>query len=109
MKRLFIFLCVAMSLLTACAATYMDKPSADHQHKWKKAGFTSNDVWNYFYGVCGYKTRDDLRKHDPTLKGASMVKKWESVLIPAEECMLANGFTYDDEPVGFIDSKIGGV
>ena len=109
MKRLLILLCIAMPLMTACAATYMDWPSADHKDKWKKAGVTSSNVWNHFYGVCGYKTREDLRKLDPTLEGVAMVKKWESVLIPAEDCMLANGFTYDDEPAGFIDSKIGGI
>ncbi len=107
MKRYSCFVFVLMCM-TSCAVTYMDLPSAFEENFWNKPGYKRNDVAQFLWQVCKYKKLDDLAKERLGVDIQTLDKELDAIVFRAEECMLENGFTYEDKPKGFIESKNGG-
>lgn len=92
----------SIALLASCTLQKIDLPSADVWDEWKKPGHTKNDVGRILRDICGYKTYKEITVQQPYLSGPLLAEKGRGILIKAEECMLANGFIYIDEPDGYI-------
>lgn len=107
MKNLLIII-LASILMTSCALQYMDWPSSSEVDHWIKSGQSRNNVSDFYFNICGFKTDYDLTKEDKNISGKKLSEKLELILISAEKCMLKNGYNYDDKPEGFIESKNGG-
>lgn len=101
MKK-FLFLICAGVLMSSCSLHKMDWPTADVQDKWQKPGYTKNDVARFLWKDCGYKNDRELAKEKPGLDPKAFQREWDTMMVRAEECMLANGFVYVDEPDGFV-------
>lgn len=99
--RILMLVCVLLSL-TSCSLHKMDWPSADVWEHWQKPGLTKSEVGRYLVDVCGYKLDSELRLVEPNLDAQAFHEYSMSRFIKTEECMLANGFIYVDEPDGYV-------